>query len=427
MAAPSLRLTNVTASSSIDVLGGFAPKSKNYRRFVIAFVAAGTATFAQMYSPQGILPMIATDLNISASESSLAVGAATLGVAVGVIPWARVSDHIGRIATMKVSIVAAMLVGFLVPLSPEFGGVLALRFLEGILLAGLPAVALTTINEEISPKAIGVAAGSYIAGNTFGGLLGRLIAAPAADIGGWRFGLFAVSLLALVSTIVFLIAMPKSQGFSQKTKHARTHVSREIWSNLRTPGVAVILAQGFLLMGGFVAMYNYLAFRLENAPYFFSATLVSLLFVSYLAGTFTSRAVWRLTRTRNTTSVLVASIIVTMLGAALTLAGNVVVILIGLFVMTGGFFAAHSISSGALVGRATLGRSQAAPMYNLFYYAGSTVIGWLGGVAYVWFGWGGTVSLVIALAGASGLLVIAYARSRGGFAAVDAEAKTARA
>jgi YNFM family putative membrane transporter len=414
----------VVRDSATSNSSGFSPKSPEYRRFVIAFVAAGTATFAQMYSPQGILPMIAADLDISASQSSLTVGTATLGVAIGVIPWARISDRIGRIATMRVSIVAAMIVGFLVPLAPEFGGVLALRFVEGLLLAGLPAVALTTINEEISRKAIGIAAGSYIAGNTFGGLLGRLIAAPAAEVGGWRFGLFAVSFLALISTIVFLIAMPKSQGFTRKDPSRRVHVWREIWSNLKTPGVAVILAQGFLLMGGFVAIYNYLAFRLEQAPYFFSATLVSLLFVSYLAGTFSSRAVWRLTRSRSSTAVLLGAIAVTILGAVITLAANVIIILTGLVIMTAGFFAAHSISSGALVARATIGKSQAAPMYNLFYYAGSTVIGWLGGVAYLWFGWGGTVSMVIAFAAFSGMLILWFAKSHGGFAAIDAQSQS---
>lgn len=367
--------------------------------------------------------MIASDLNISASESSLAVGAATLGVAFGVIPWARVSDRIGRVTTMRVSIIAAVIVGLIVPFVPEFSGVLTLRFVEGVLLAGLPAVALTTISEEIAAGAIGMAAGSYIAGNTFGGLLGRLIAAPVAEVGGWRLGMTAVSLLALIAAVVFLIAMPKAQGFAAKTQEHRVSIWKEISSNLSRPGVLVILLQGFLLMGGFVAMYNYLAFRLENAPYFFSSTLVSLLFFAYIAGTFSSRGVWAITKRRTTTAVLIGSIAVTVTGALITLSSHVLVILIGLVVMTGGFFAAHSIASGSLVNRATVGRSQAASMYNLFYYAGSTALGWLGGIAYMWFGWFGTVSMVVGMTIIAGILVLLYANSRGGFVAVDRESR----
>jgi hypothetical protein len=63
-------------------------------------------------------------------------------------------------------------------------------------------------------------------------------------------------------------------------------------------------------------------------------------------------------------------------------------------------------------------------MYNLFYYAGSTVIGWLGGVAYLWFGWGGTVSMVIAFAAFSGMLILWFAKSHGGFAAIDAQSQS---
>lgn len=398
------------------------PKSKSYRRFIIAFVAAGTATFAQMYSPQGILPLIARDMNISASESSLAVGAATLGVALGVIPWARISDRIGRVRVMQISIIAAVVIGFVVPVIPEYTGVLALRLLEGFALAGLPAVALTTINEEISGRAVGVAAGAYIAGNTFGGLLGRLVAAPAAEVGGWRFGMTAVSMLALVAAVVFLVTMPKARGFVKVTSDARTSVSAEIWSNLKTPGVLVLLAQAFLLMGGFVAIYNYLAFRLEHEPYNFSSTMVSYLFLAYFAGTYSSQAIWRFTKRRTTTSVMLGAILLTILGTLITLSGNVVMIIFGLVLMTAAFFASHSIASGSLVGRATIGRSQAASMYNLFYYAGSTVIGWLGGLAYVWLGWAGTVFTVATLALVSVVLTLLYARSRGGFAAIDAEA-----
>lgn len=399
---------------------GLQQGTPEYRRFIIAIIAAGTATFAQMYSPQGILPLIARDLDITASASSLAVGATTLGVALGVIPWARISDRIGRVTTMRVSIIAAVIIGLVVPFVPGYSAFIALRTLEGLTLAGLPAVALTTINEEMSRRAVGIAAGAYIAGNTFGGLLGRLVAAPAADFGGWRMGMSAVSILALIAAVGFVATMPEARAFTPVLKSARTPITRELVSNLKTPGVLVLFSQAFLLMGGFVAMYNYLAFRLERAPYYFDSTMVSFLFFAYLAGTCSSQAIWRLTRTRTTTGVMVGAIAVTIAGALLTLADGIVLILIGLVVMTGAFFAAHSIASGSLVGRATIGRSQAGSMYNLFYYAGSTVIGWLGGVAYTALGWDGTVWTVVILASLSLLATLLYARSEGGFRAVDA-------
>jgi hypothetical protein len=55
---------------------------------------------------------------------------------------------------------------------------------------------------------------------------------------------------------------------------------------------------------------------------------------------------------------------------------------------------ATSASATALLVSA---RSQAAAVYNLAYYAGSSVFGWLGGVGFALAGWPGTVGMVLAL------------------------------
>jgi len=392
----------------MSVLYGHAPSSALYRRFVIGIIAAGTATFAQLYSPQGILPLIAIDLRISASQSSFAVGAATLGVAVGVIPWSRISDRFGRLWVMRVSLISALAIGFLVPIASDFPSIIALRALEGFFLAGLPAVALTAINEELSSKVVGLAAGSFIAGNTFGGLLGRLVAAPAAEIGGWQLGMLSVSSLALVSTVIFLIVMPKPRGFTNIPRSEAPSLVAQLRSNLNTPGVLILLLQAFMLMGGFVAMYNYLAFRLESAPFNLSPTLISFLFFAYLAGTLSAPLVWKFIPKFSATVVLVVSIVVTILGVFITLSDQLLIVLTGLTIMTAGFFAAHSIASGLLVRRAHIGRSQAAALYNVFYYGGSTIIGWLGGVAFIAWGWTGTVLLVAALALTSLIITLIF-------------------
>ncbi len=79
---------------------GHPKGSTEYRRLVLALLFAGVATFAQLYSVQGILPLIASSLDITPSQSSLAVGLATVGVAVSVIPWSVAADRIGRVRAM---------------------------------------------------------------------------------------------------------------------------------------------------------------------------------------------------------------------------------------------------------------------------------------------------------------------------------------
>jgi predicted MFS family arabinose efflux permease len=169
-------------------------------------------------------------------------------------------------------------------------------------------------------------------------------------------------------------------------------------ANLRSPRQLALFAQGFLLMGGFVALYNFLGFRLTGAPFFLPSFLVSLVFLAYLAGTWaSSRAGAEATRFGRK-RVMLVSVAIMVTGVAITLSDNVIVVLVGLVVATAGFFGAHSIASGWTGQSAPVGKAQASSLYNLFYYGGSSVIGWFGGVAFDRYGWTAVAATILALA-----------------------------
>ena len=85
-------------------------------------------------------------------------------------------------------------------------------------------------------------------------------------------------------------------------------------------------------------------------------------------------------------------------GLALTLTPLLAIILLGLVIFTGGFFAAHSIGAGWTGTIASTGRAQAASLYNLSYYLGSSVIGWAGGLVFQSWGWPALAATVMVLA-----------------------------
>ena len=45
---------------------------------LLALLCAGVATFAQLYSVQGVLPLMAAELGVDAARAALGVSAATL-------------------------------------------------------------------------------------------------------------------------------------------------------------------------------------------------------------------------------------------------------------------------------------------------------------------------------------------------------------
>ena len=59
----------------------------------------------------------------------------------------------------------------------------------------------------------------------------------------------------------------------------------------------------------------------------------------------------------------------------------------GLVLTTAGFFAAHSVASGWVGGRAPVAPAQASALYLCLYYIGSSVAGSAGGMFYARGGW----------------------------------------
>jgi predicted MFS family arabinose efflux permease len=270
-----------------------------------------------------------------------------------------------------------------------------------LFVGGVPAIAVAYLTEEIDPAHAARAAGTFVAGTTIGGLLGRLVASPVAELAGWRIGVFTVALVCGIAALVFVKLAPAPRGFIPSNRSGANpegSLAHRLVVNLRSPRQLILFAQGFLLMGGFVALYNFLGFRLTAAPFFLPPFAVSLVFLAYLAGTWASSRAGAESTRFGRKRVLLVSIAIMVTGVAVTLSDNVIAILVGLVIATAGFFGAHSIASGWTGQAAPAGRAQASSLYNLFYYGGSSVIGWFGGVAFDGYGWVAVATTILVLA-----------------------------
>ncbi len=385
---------------------GHAPGSREYRRLIIGLFFAGIATFAQLYSAQAVLPQISADLAVSPATAALSVSAATLGLALAVIPWSTVADRIGRVPAMATGVLTATLFGLVAPLSGEITVLLALRFAEGVALGAVPAVALAYLSEEVEGRHAATAAGSYIAGTTVGGLLGRIVSGIVGEFGGWQAGVLSVAVLCAAAAVLFLWLTPRARGFVPgRLRDVRGPGIRErLRAPLRSTLQWALYAQGFLLMGAFVAVYNYLGFHLSADPFALPSWLVTLLFLAYLAGTVSSPWAGALASRVGRFPVLLASIGVMAAGAGLLLVPIAAVVLGGLLLFTAGFFGAHAVASGwTPVAADPASRAQASSLYYFAYYAGSSLFGWLLGLVFGAASWSWFVAAVVAMCAAAAL------------------------
>ena len=377
------------------------PTGNPDRRLSAALWCAGVATFALMYAPQGLLTQIGNDASVSPAQASLLVSAATLGLALSVLPWARFSDRVGRPTAMRYAAATAGLLAVAVPWLPTFDALVAGRFVQGVALGGLPALAMTLLHEVAAPARTAALAGSYVAATSLGGLSGRLLVVPVADHLGWRPALAILGGgLAILMTI--LIALLPA-GLARRSPVPSTGI---LAIHLRDTRLLALFGIGALLVGGMVAVFNYLPFRLEAAPYRLAPTVVSLIFLAYLAGTAGSRAAaWMVGRFGQRT-VLVLACTCMAGGTMLSVAGPLVLILLGVAAITAGLFVGHAVASGMVGAHAKTGRAQATALYNVSYYAGSSLFGWVGGIAWASGQWLSVAVLVLVLTALALLLAL---------------------
>jgi YNFM family putative membrane transporter len=147
-------------------------------------------------------------------------------------------------------------------------------------------------------------------------------------------------------------------------------------------------------MGAFVAVYNATGFRLAAAPYGLGPGLAGLVFTVYLVGSAASAVAGRLADRYGRRAVVPIGCLITLAGVATTLAGPLPLIVLGLAVMTAGFFAVHGVASGWVAVRAHAGgggTGQAASLYLFAYYLGSSVFGGVAGTAWTHAAWPGVV------------------------------------
>lgn len=369
---------------------GYERGSEGYRRVLISLFCAGIATFAQLYSVQGVLPLVQADLGVTPAQSALAVSAATLGLASSVVVWSAVSDRFGRRHTMIVAIIAATVFALASIFAPSFQLLVAIRFCEGAALGGIPAVAMAYLSEEVHRSHATLASATYISGTSFGGLSGRIIAAPMGELCGWRIGVLSVTCMAVLATVVFIVLCPRQRNFVAQPIRMGA-ITRRILGTLTDRRLLVLYAEAFLLMGTFVAMYNYLGFHLGQEPFNLSPAWVSLLFLAYLFGSWSSSKAGKLAARWGRRRVLVASTAVMLCGALLTLVVLLPIIIVGLVLFTIGFFAAHAVANGWVPALAHRSAAQASSFYTLAYYTGSSVVGYANGLVLAGAGWGGFI------------------------------------
>lgn len=372
-----------------------------YKRISIAMFFAGFATFSLLYCVQPLLPSLANHYHITPAQSSLALSISTGFLAFSILLSSAFSEALGRRGLMTFSMIGASILNIVAAFASDWHWLLTARAFEGILLGGVPAVAMAYLAEEIAPRGFGKIMGLYVGGTAFGGMMGRVGMGSLIEWFNWQWALAIIGIIDLIAAIAFYFLLPPSKNFIAVHGVNIHHHIRAWIGHIGSVRLLYIYLFIALVFGDFVAILNYTGFRMSGAPFFLTPTQIGFIFLSYVAGIIVSPIAGNLTNKYRRSSLLFISVAILAVGLLLTLSNSLFCFVVGIVLVTMGFFAAHAVAS-SWVGRIAVGaKGHATALYLLFYYLGSSFIGAFGG----WFWFHGGWDFVIVFTGT--LVVIA--------------------
>lgn len=362
--------------------------TKPFLAILLSLFLAGFAVFSSLYCVQPMMPFLAKFFQVTPTHSSFPLSFSTIALALGLLFAGLISDRYGRKQIMAISLFSTATLLLISSFLPYWEIFLATRMMVGLAVSGVASVAMTYIGEEIAQKDVGFAMGLYISGTAIGGMSGRLIAGVLLDYISWQTATMIIGLLNLIIAIVFYIALPASKHF----KAYPIQLSRFIESfkkNLSDRKLRLLFIEGFILMGCFVTVFNYMSYHLLEKPFQLSQTWIGLISIAYLSGIYSSPRAASWSRKFGRGQVLIAMFSTMIIGLWITLIPSLWAILIGLLIFTFSFFAAHSTSSSWVSVQSLQYRAVGSSLYLFCYYLGSSILGSSSGLVWENYGWGG--------------------------------------
>lgn len=363
---------------------------KGFWRATLALCLGSFMIFSNVYITQPLLPMLAQEFAVSPLLAGWTFTATTLTLGLSLLLYGPLSDALGRRGIMLLTMSGVALVTLALAFTDNFWTLLLLRALQGLLLGGLPAIAIAYMGDEFTRKAVAVAVGLYISGNSLGGIGGRLIGGFIGDAWGWNAAFQVMAVVSLVCLAGFALLLPRSRHFEPKPLHPR-RMAADLLSHLRNPALVLAYVIGGFNFFIFINQYSYITFVLADDPYRLPASVLGLLFLTYLAGTLGSAISGKVAQFLSQPLCMALGILILMGGSLVTLLPGLEAIICGFLINSFGFFFAHSSASSWVSHNATQAKASASSLYLVFYYLGASSGGFYLNLFWQPWGWEGVI------------------------------------
>ena len=351
------------------------PSEPNTARLQTVVFALVCAAFANIYVTQPILSVLEQEFAATTLQVSFSVSAVLLGIAFANLPFGWLADSwpVGRIVLLGGTVIA--LSGLVCSMTTHLGVLIAARFVQGAFVPALTTCLVAHLARQLPAARLNVVMGSYVAATVLGGMASRLLGGYVFPPAHWRQAFVAAALAVLIA-----VALAWRELRDAPTPSRRDRDGIGFIALLSRPALWLSYACGAAGQAVFSPVFNYMPYRLAEAPFGLSTRDTSLVYLVYLVGIVMGPGAGRISNRCGTGRTLMGGAMVLALALLLLLVPSVTAVVIALVLVCGGFFTVHAAAVGALNRKLTHGQGRANSIYVLGYYLGA----WFG---ITWAAW----------------------------------------
>ncbi|GAA3506900.1 Cmx/CmrA family chloramphenicol efflux MFS transporter [Streptomyces showdoensis] len=218
----------------------------------LAVFAMGTSEFMLA----GLLPDIASDLDVTVGTAGTLTSAFAVGMVVGAPLVAALARNWPARATLLGFVLAFAAAHAVGAVTSSFPLLLASRVVAALANAGFLAVALTAVATLVPPDRTGRALGVLLSGTTVATVAGVPGGAALGTLLGWRASFWGVAVLCLPAALGILRAVPAVRARGEAT--GRRALRAEL-AQLTRARVALVMLLGALVNAATFASLTFLA------------------------------------------------------------------------------------------------------------------------------------------------------------------------
>ena len=383
------------------LLMGDRPRDLVRRSLIISIISF--LTLIDLFGAQALLPQILVAYNTDPGTAGFAVNAATLGMAISGLFVAWYADRIDRKRGIWVCLALLSVPTALLSVADTIWVFMALRIVQGMLMAAAFTLTMTFLSERCDVTARGGALAAYITGNVASNLLGRLAAVTFSDLTSLSGSFLFFAALNLAGAALALVLV----GPRDDVAPVRSGPALVAWRrHFASPSLRSAFGIGFLVLFIFVGVFTYVNLYLVN-QLGLSPMSLGLVYLVFIPAIITTPMVGDLVRKTGPRIALTLSLAVALASLIMTLSSALWMVLLGLALIGVSMFGAQAAATGYISANVTSDRAQASGLYLSSYYLGGLVGALVLGQINANFGWPATVMGVAVAV----LAAIALARS----------------